>query len=60
MDSRRARRVFGSESGFGDWELRIIQSGLKWSTLREPALPEPDELSAEIPPAPGAQQDKAA
>jgi hypothetical protein len=60
MEGGRVHRVFGSEGGFGDQELRTIQSTRKWSTPREPALPEPDEAPAQSLPLPRVQQDKAA
>jgi hypothetical protein len=53
-------RVFGNEGGFGDRELRIIRSGVKRRTQREPFLSERNTKSTPGSPSPRPQRDKAA
>ncbi len=36
--------VFGSERGFGDREIRVLQRALKWRQPLQPSLPEPQKV----------------
>jgi hypothetical protein len=54
-------KIFGSEGGFQDKELRIIQSTSKRGVHdEEPSLPEPREASTQSTPSAHAGQEKAA
>lgn len=55
------RRVFASEWGFEDKELRTIQATSKRGAPQpDPAVPEPHEASREASPSAQANQDRAA
>ncbi len=54
------QRVFGSEAGFQDKELRTIQLTSKRGPDGEASLPEPRELSTEGSPSVDSNREKAA
>ena len=53
-------KVFGSEGGYGDRELRIIRSGLKQRGDWELSVVGPNKKSARVTPLPRRKRDKAA
>ncbi|MFQ5846060.1 MAG: hypothetical protein ACE5IQ_00125 [Candidatus Methylomirabilales bacterium] len=53
-------RVFRNEGGFGDRELRTIQSSLKRRARREPSVPEAAKSSTQKNPSARAKHKEAA
>jgi hypothetical protein len=53
-------RIFGSEGGFGDSELRIIQSTIRRPADWESSLPDTTETSKQESPLPPAERESAA